>query len=73
MMTTQYLMHTTVEGERWDSIAAKYYGDAALFQVIANANESIPMTAVLPVGLVLMIPIIERIDAVTLEVPPWLA
>lgn len=68
-----FLEHLTTEGERWDQIAWKYYGDPHDYGRIVAANPHAPITPTLPGGLRLNIPIIERAAAVApQEKPPWL-
>jgi phage tail protein X len=66
-----YLTHITTEGERWDAIAYKYYGDAMGYERIITANPHVPLIPVLPAGLSLSIPVIAAQDTVT-ELPPWM-
>lgn len=67
---TQYLEHTTSEGQRWDWIAFKYYEDVSKMGLLIEENQHIPITPTLPAGLILRIPVIEQsID--TSELPPW--
>lgn len=66
-----YLIHTTTEGERWDSLAWKYYGDAHRYQPIMAANPDVPLTPALPSGLRLAIPLLEQ-QASTEDLPPWM-
>ncbi len=70
MATTQY---TCVEGDRWDTIAFKAYGDAADFQGIIAANPSVPITDELTAGVRLNIPIKETPNETTQNelLPPW--
>ncbi len=67
-----YLTHITTEGERWDSLAWRYYGDAHRYLPIIKANPQIPITAALPSGLTLSIPVIEEPDVTTEDLPPWM-
>lgn len=66
------LRHITTDGERWDQLADRYYGDAFAYERIVTANPDIPMLLVLPGGLELAIPVIEESSAISvLELPPW--
>ena len=69
-MITEYL---TKQGDRWDTIAQKAYGDASLVEGIIEANPSVVISAVLDAGIRLVIPILEEgeiiIDSELL--PPW--
>lgn len=67
----EYLKHITREGERWDSLAWRYYGDAMRYAPIVAANPHVPMAPMLPAGEVLAIPRLE--DAPRIEdMPPWM-
>lgn len=66
-----YLTHITVDGERWDQLATKYYGDPFAYEQIIAVNPHVPITVTLPGGLTLSIPIIAKAD-VTEDLPPWL-
>lgn len=67
------IQHTTIDGERWDTIAQKYYGNAAMMNDIISANPSVPLYDILPAGIVLDIPVIESNDVKTdaSNLPPW--
>lgn len=68
----QYLRHVTGSGQRWDSLAYLYYGDALAYERIVAANPQIPIVPALPGGIVVLIPIIESPDVVASEeLPPW--
>lgn len=67
-----YLTHITTDGERWDQLAYKYYGDAYGFERIIAANPHVPITDTLPGGLRLAIPIIESTDDLAKDLPPWM-
>lgn len=67
---SEYLTHMTRDGERWDQIAHRYYGDAFGYARIIQANPAVPIRDHLPGGLVLLIPVIEAQPTVT-ELPPW--
>jgi hypothetical protein len=69
---TQYI---TKEAQRWDNVAHAAYGKGSLFQDIIEANPGIPVTAILPTGTVLNIPVKED-GIVTTDkekLPPWKA
>ena len=67
---TQSLMHTTTDGERWDLIAWRYYRDVSQTAALIAANPHAPRTGILPAGLKIAVPLIER--AATVEaLPPW--
>jgi phage tail protein X len=69
----EFTEYITTEGQRWDTIAWKAYGNAAEYIRIVLANPKVAMYRKLPGGLRLKIPVIERetvlIDSALL--PPW--
>lgn len=65
-----YLTHITTEGERWDQLAWKYYGNALEYERIVAANPQVPITPTLLGGLRLSIPVIEETQIVE-GLPPW--
>lgn len=68
-MFTQY---TTIEGDRWDTVARKAYGDETAFKKIKEANPFIPSTVVFEGGVQLLVPIIENNTITKQEfLPPW--
>lgn len=66
-----FITHVTTEGERWDQLAWRYYGDAHRYLPIVQANPHVPITAILPSGLTLAIPILEPV-ATAQDLPPWM-
>lgn len=67
------LQYTTLENERWDNIAFKAYGSASLSDVLIKANPEVKITAVLPIGTVLNIPVQAETSALVASnlLPPW--
>ncbi|EAM6083236.1 hypothetical protein E6W94_25340 [Salmonella enterica subsp. enterica serovar Poano] len=63
--------HITTDGERWDQIAYRYYGDPFGYARIIMANPHIAVTPVLDAGQRLAIPVIDT-EQTTQELPPWL-
>ncbi len=65
--------YTTVEGDRIDLLAAKFYGSMDGIAIISDANPLVPsFTAVFPLGTVLVIPIVEDSEMnVNTDLPPW--
>lgn len=70
MNQTEYI---TKEGERWDEIAYKAYGDVAMVNTLIEANRNLPVTPRLEAGTRLIIPIQETLtaDQNTDLLPPW--
>jgi phage tail protein X len=72
-MAHQFIPHITVAGERWDSLAWQYYGDASLFGPIIQTNPQIPIEPVFEAGLSIEIPILMMNQAAgqPTNLPPW--
>lgn len=64
--------YVTVEGDRIDILAVRFYGGNAGIAIIADANPDVPLDAVFPSGTVLVIPIIESTESQNAnDLPPW--
>lgn len=61
------------DGDRWDSIAFKAYGDATKVAGIIEANKSVIISAVLVAGTKIVVPILEDGDIIIDSelLPPW--
>lgn len=66
-----FITHVTTEGERWDQLAWRYYGDAYRYWPIVEANPHVPLTGALSAGLTLAIPLLETVP-LTEDLPPWM-
>lgn len=71
-MATEYIEHVTRDGERWDQLADRYYGDPMAYEAIVMANPHVPIAPVLDAGLVLQVPVpsTDPVAAAT-DLPPW--
>ena len=69
----EFTEHITQEGERWDTIAYKAYGDAAEVNRIIEANPTVPVNPVLPSGIRLLVPIVQTVSVEIDDklLPPW--
>ena len=67
---TKFLNHITTEGERWDQLAHRYYGNSHAYSDLVEANPSLAHLPTLMSGLLLKIPIIDRPPIFRL-LPPW--
>jgi len=70
-MSSQSLSHITTDGERWDSLAWTYYGDATLDSFIIMANPNVTIEPTLAAGIQLFIPIVQVAATSNAVVPPW--
>lgn len=67
-----HIRHLTTEGERWDLLAYRYYGDPHAYEQIILANPGLALRPVLPGGLMVVVPVREAEDIVISEdLPPW--
>lgn len=71
-----HLTHMTSAGERWDALAHRYYGDISRQTMLIERNRALfpdfAVPTLLPAGLTLIIPIIERSSAPAPDLlPPW--
>lgn len=66
-----YTKYTTVQGDRWDTVAHKAYGDPMKISPIIEANPNVPKSPVILAGTVLYIPIQDRETITPSILPPW--
>lgn len=71
MTVARYIEIVTLEGDRWDLIADRAYGDPYDYERIIAANPHIPIRPVLPAGLRVRVPVVEAPSVGGL--PPWKA
>ena len=67
----QYILHITKTGERWDSLAWRYYGDPTYYNPIIMANPSVLIEPVFEAGILIAVPILPKSTLVTVDLPPW--
>lgn len=67
----EYVQYVTQDGDRWDLIASRMYGDPWAFEAIIVANPHVPIRPVLPGGLTLHVPVREPATATDDTLPPW--
>lgn len=64
------MTYTTQQGDMWDSISHKLYGDVKFTDVLINANLEFRYVYIFSEGVVLSVPDVEeRITAD--DLPPW--
>jgi phage tail protein X len=75
MLTPQgeYTEYITQQGDTWDFIAWSEYGNEALLEIIIVANPHVPISALLPSGLLLAIPRVTEVrpSVSNAQRPPW--
>lgn len=62
--------YITMQGDAWDSIAYRLWGEERLFMDLLKANPDHLDTVIFPAGVTLSVPDKPRIAA-RLELPPW--
>ena len=63
-------IYTTMQGDAWDAIAYRLWGEERLFMELVRANPEHLDTVIFPAGVELVVP--ERPAVATpLELPPW--
>lgn len=70
-MATGFLEYVTVDGDRWDLIAYRMYGDPYAFEPIIAANPDVAIRPVLVGGIRLLIPLREPTTIAAADLPPW--
>lgn len=72
-----HFIHTTTDGDRWDLLAYRYYGDASKQSVLLDANRAqfldplrVP-PLILPSGLSLIVPVLDDDAVDESQLPPW--
>jgi phage tail protein X len=68
---TDYLPYLTREGDRWDLIAYRLYGDVGRQDLIIAANPELAITPMLPAGVTLRVPILPDDTPPPETLPPW--
>jgi phage tail protein X len=70
---SNFVEYVSKQGDRWDIIAMKAYGDASLINGLIESNASVVISPIIPLGTRIIVPILEsgdiQIDSELL--PPW--
>lgn len=59
----------TIQGDTWDMLAKRAYGDEKMMDVLIQTNPSQRMTAIFPAGATISVP--ETGQAARSAPPPW--
>lgn len=62
--------YTTTQGDAWDTIAYKLWGEERLAHRLMQANPEHMDVLLFPAGLVLAVPVVEKVQK-NMELPPW--
>lgn len=68
---SNFITHTTVQGETFDSLAFEYYTDEKLASTIIEANRKYADVLVFDADVELRIPVIEEDEQTPGTAPPW--
>lgn len=69
-MAQEFIEYQTQDGDRWDIVAWKMYGDPYAYEGILRANPDVAAEPVLEGGVTLRIPILEE-SGLHEEFAPW--
>ncbi|TVX93050.1 tail protein X [Paenibacillus agilis] len=61
--------YTTVQGDTWDIIAYKQYGNESLFPLLINANPQHATKVRFDAGVTLFVPAAP--EEISEDLPPW--
>lgn len=68
---SKFIIHKTKQGDRWDSLAYKYYGNCFKYAPIVMANPTMPICPFLPADVEIIIPFFDNNKDINEELPPW--
>lgn len=67
----EYVEHVTQDGDRWDLIAHRWYGDALRIEPLLAANPAHARRITLSGGLVIRVPVLAAPVITPAGLPPW--
>jgi|DEB0MinimDraft_12_1074336.scaffolds.fasta_scaffold00179_16 phage tail protein X len=68
-----YIKYTTEQGERFDQIAQKLFGEPGRWKDVINANPTLALVKNFDAGVVIRVPILQTATptGVAANLPPW--
>lgn len=63
--------YTTVQGDMWDTVAYRLWGNEKLFHYLLAANPACHGMVVFPAGVSLAVPTLTTEQCTTAMDPPW--
>lgn len=63
--------YMTIQGDTWDYIAFKLYGDAFMIKPLLDANTSYLDMVIFPSGMILNVPELAQSYFEDQNLPPW--
>ena len=71
-MAVEYIQHITQDGDRWDTLAYRYLGDAYNIKPIVEADPMVPLFPILPAAVTIYIPVFDPQPLINYNnLPPW--
>lgn len=69
----QAFVHVTQQGDRWDTIAWKYYGDVSRMGFLVLVNPAVPAYPEFDAGVEIVVPLVPASpgSASAADLPPW--
>lgn len=67
----KYILYKTGVGERWDTIAYKFFSNSYQIKLIIEANPHIKISSELPAEIEIKIPILEKNNSDKSQLPIW--
>lgn len=64
-------IYETSQGDTWDLIAYKELGSCTRMKELMNANYECRAYTVFPAGIKLVLPDVDEVETVYLDLPPW--
>lgn len=65
------MLYKTIQGDTWDIIAKRVYGNELNLDVLIQANADYREVVIFSAGVVLDVPEIEKTVASDFGLPPW--
>ncbi len=63
---------TTIQGDTWDILSKRLYGNELFMDVLINANIDYRRIVIFPAGIVLQVPDVDVTEfALDSDLPPW--
>lgn len=67
------IRYITRDGDRWDLIAHKHYGNALMIDGLIAANQHLPLAEEFASGLTVFVPVLpHKLQNTQATMPPWL-
>lgn len=66
-----YIIHIAAEGERWDTLAYRYYGNAFQYIPLVETNKALKITDLFSGGERVFIPVLPNEPQKSESLPPW--